>query len=364
MPLTRADTVVVGGGVIGAAVFHALAEGGTDVVLTERHRAGMGSTGWSGAVVRCYHDNPVLVGRAIEGWRIFRDFAAHTGETVPFTRCGWLCFPPEDQLDHARAETKRLNDRGVPAEWLEPADLEDHFGHLIRERTGGAVWEPEAGYLDPRAVTNAYLAAGQRAGGRVAEAVAARVLLRRGRGACGVQTSAGPIWADTVVLATGAATPALLTSWGIEHDLWAQAVQVDLRIPQDPGPAAQHPAFTNDVFQIYGRPHPASGGVLVGFPTGTRLGPPSVAEPADLAQTQLAGQAAARRLSWVAGSEVLGGRRAAECYAPDDLGRVRRLTDDGSLLMATGFNGGGFKMAPWAAQEVARLLEGRGARTP
>ena len=58
---------------------------GTEPVLIERNRVGMGSTAWSGGIVRGYHDDPVRTDRAVAGWRDFHDFAARTGEHVPLT---------------------------------------------------------------------------------------------------------------------------------------------------------------------------------------------------------------------------------------------------------------------------------------
>ncbi|NUH39686.1 FAD-binding oxidoreductase [Streptomyces samsunensis] len=353
-PVHRTDVAVVGAGVVGTAVFHELASRGARVTLVERDRAGLGTTAWSGAIVRCHHDDPVLSDRAAAGWRYFRDFAQHTGEPAAFHTGGFLYLPAPDRAAGARAEAARLGAQ-LPVTWLEAEEVTKHFGHLLAGPAGrGAVWEPESGWLDPAEVTHGFLRAGRRRGGTVLEGVAVHSLMRAGDGRItGVRTSAGAIRADRVVLATGAATAHLLTSWGLAHDLWAQAVQVELFRPE--APVSGQPAYTDDEFDINGRPDPDSGGVYVGHPTYHRLPSPPGREQMDAAQSRLAAAAGARRWAWLPGSRHLGGLRAAECWAPGGRARVTAHPDAPALLLATGFNGGGFKMAPWAAAEIARL---------
>ncbi|WP_436942774.1 NAD(P)/FAD-dependent oxidoreductase [Streptomyces sp. SudanB66_2053] len=347
--------MIIGGGVIGAAVFHELAERDVSVVLVERSRGGLGTTAWNGGIVRCYHNSTTLVERALVGWRYYRDFGTHTGIDVPFTESGFLYVPHADHLQHARRLVERAAE--VPMEWLSRAEVEHHFGHLLNSPIDGAVWEPRAGHLDPLDVTRAYLRAGRRKGGRVMEGVEALDLLRTedsGR-FCGLRTSVGDISAGTVVLATGADTPKLLNAWAVPHDLWAQAIQVELRLPGTPVEA--HPAYTDDVYDINGRSDSETAAILLGHPTGQHVPPRSGGLTADPVQSERAVAAATARFLWAAGSTSLGALRAAECYAPDDLARVGPISTVSGLLIATGFNGGGFKMAPWVATEVARLVD-------
>ncbi|WP_340377106.1 FAD-dependent oxidoreductase [Streptomyces sp. SS7] len=353
-PVHGADVIVVGGGVVGTAVFHELAARGVRVTLVERDRVGLGTTAWSGGIVRCHHDDPVLSDRAVAGWRYFRRFAEHTGEPATFHTSGFLYLPAPDRAADATAEAARLG-ATTSVTWLEAEEVTKRFGHLLAGPAGhGAVWEPESGWLDPMEVTRGFLRAGRSRGGTVLEGVAVHSLTRSGDGRItGVRTGAGAVRADRVVLATGAATAHLLTSWGLAHDLWAQAVQVELYRPEAPVP--DQPAYTDDEFDVNGRPDPGSGGVYVGHPTHHRLPPPPGREQLDAAQSRLAAAAGARRWGWLPGSRHLGGLRAAECWAPDGRARVAAHPDAPALLLATGFNGGGFKMAPWAAAEIARL---------
>ncbi len=53
--------VIVGGGIVGAAIFHRLAaEYGSRVLLLERSIPAFGATGFSGGILRAFHTDPAL----------------------------------------------------------------------------------------------------------------------------------------------------------------------------------------------------------------------------------------------------------------------------------------------------------------
>lgn len=345
----RVDVIVAGGGIVGAATFFELASRGHSVTLIERNVVASGATAWSGGVVRITHDDPESADRAVYGWRFYRSLAAR-GIDVPFHMTGFLYFPRPERREHARLETHRLR-REVPIAWLDEIALERRFGHLLADARGGAVWEPDSGWIDPRDVTRALVRAGVRHGGRLVEGVE---LLHVDR-SDGVRalTSAGDFEARAIVLATGVRTPGLLDALGIEHDLFNRDIQVDVRALLD-GPRDQ-PAFIDDVYDLNGRPDPASDGVLIGLPTG--LGSVSLdSAPIRPAHSERIVAEGRKRFAWIDASESRGGRRHPECYAPDPLARVQAADGRGDVVIATGFSGGGLKMAPRAALDVVGLV--------
>jgi glycine/D-amino acid oxidase-like deaminating enzyme len=239
----------------------------------------------------------------------------------------------------------------VPIDWLDDEALKRRFGHLLADTRGGAVWEPESGWIDARDVARALVRAGVQRGGRLVEGV--RLLDVQREDGLRVATTAGELETRALVLATGVRTPGLLDALGIEHDLVNRDIQVDVRAPLA-GPRDQ-PAFIDDVYDLNGRPDPASGAVLVGHPTGLE----SVSlEPAPIRPEHSARIVAegAKRFAWIDASESRGGRRHPECYAPDPHARVQAVDSRGDVVVATGFSGGGLKMAPWAANHVVGLL--------
>ncbi len=345
----RVDVIVVGGGIVGAATFFELASRGVAVTLLERNVVASGATAWSGGVVRLTHDDSESADRAVYGWRFYRSLAER-GIDVPFRETGFLYFPKPDRRAFARAEVARL-ECDVPIAWLDRAALEQRFGHLLADTRGGAVWEPESGWVDARDVTRALVRAGVEHGGRLVEGVQLLGLEREN--GLRAETTAGDFEARAIVLATGVRTPGLLDALGIAHDLFNRDIQVDVRAPLH-GPRDQ-PAFIDDVYDLNGRPDPASDGVLIGFPTG--LDSLSLdSAPVRPAHSRRIVAEGRKRFAWIDDSQSRGGRRHPECYAPDPLARVQAVERD--VVIATGFSGGGLKMAPWAANHVVELLAG------
>jgi glycine/D-amino acid oxidase-like deaminating enzyme len=48
-----------------------------------------------------------------------------------------------------------------------------------------------------------------------------------------------------------------------------------------------------------------------------------------------------------------------DCYSDDGAGSVMALNEDKTIYLASGFSGGGFKIAPWVGDEIARLIKQR-----
>jgi glycine/D-amino acid oxidase-like deaminating enzyme len=346
------DVVVVGGGVVGAAIFHALTRDGHAVALVDRRRLGMGCTAWSGGVVRCFHPDPTLSDKAVFGWTYYRDFEAQTGIHCPFVRSGFLYFPDESKEGEAIGEARRLAAR-IPIQWLPQAALKDRFGTLLVGTPAGAVYEPEAGYMNPLDVTRAWVRSGQTLGGDVFEGTEVQRLVITGGRLDGVDTNLGQIRARRIVIALGPDTPGFLDRLGIPHDLYAQAIQIDLRRPHSP--VERQPAFLDDQFGVHGRPDPVAG-IYIGLPTGVRGVESLLSCGIDPRHSEAIHHAGARRWRWVGHSALAGGLRAADGYSSDGRGRVLAVDWNGPLLIATGFNGGGFKMAPWIGREMVRLI--------
>ena len=147
------QVVVVGAGIVGACVFHELVRRGHDATLVDRGRAGGGTTAVSGGIVRCFHDDPVLVDRAVTGWRCFRRLAGSTPGVLR-AECGFLHLPRRDRAAWSRRQALRLAG-WTSVEWLAPGALRERFGHLLVDADAGAVHETRALRLDPAVTVQA-----------------------------------------------------------------------------------------------------------------------------------------------------------------------------------------------------------------
>src|SRR6185312_355047 len=99
-----ADTLIIGGGVMGASIaYHLAKQGGGRVVLLERQALCNGTTGRSGAIVRQHYSNDFTIRMAKESLNVFAHFADLIGGDCGFTTTGMLVIPSEQGADLLRA---------------------------------------------------------------------------------------------------------------------------------------------------------------------------------------------------------------------------------------------------------------------
>lgn len=156
--MKRAADVVIGAGIVGAAIALELAKRRRPVVVLERRpRAGMGSTALSSAVIRSHYSWPEAVKLAREGRA---GWEAHRGR-ARFRRTGVLFLHPrrgeagpslgvkaEAAAGDLRALARMMTRLGAPAEALERPALRKRFPFFRFNDTVGGLYEPDGGYVD------------------------------------------------------------------------------------------------------------------------------------------------------------------------------------------------------------------------
>jgi glycine/D-amino acid oxidase-like deaminating enzyme len=208
-----ADVVVVGAGIVGASVACHAARLGVDVTLVDKALPASGATGesfgWIGASERVPGPGAALHAAAVREYRRLEDEILD----VHMRWSGSLSWGgPEPVGD---LEPGRLL---VDAERI--AALEPN----LRTRPARAVHIPGDGAVDPRATTDALVAAACDRGARLVSGTAATALrVVRGR-VVGVETTSGFLESGTVVLASGA-------------DVSVLCGPLDVAVPVAPSPA-------------------------------------------------------------------------------------------------------------------------------
>src|SRR5690606_39217141 len=123
---SRADVVVIGGGVIGlATAYHLAAAGAGSVVLLEKESLGSGSTCRSAGGVRAQFSDATNIVLGQHGLRVFERFGELFGQEIDFHQVGYLFL-----LDNARdvatfeASVALQNSLGVPSRMVSPAEAQ------------------------------------------------------------------------------------------------------------------------------------------------------------------------------------------------------------------------------------------------
>ncbi len=201
---SRADVVVVGGGIIGTSTALFLARKGISVALCEKgHIAGEQSSrnwGWCRKMGR----DPREVPLAIESLQIWRELNTLTETETGFRQCGivYLCKTDAD----LQKRTAWLEQVGRPyqldSKMLSPAEAAEVLPGLSGQWRG-ALFTPSDGRAEPQKAAPAIATAARRAGAKVVTGCAVRGIETQGGHVAGVVTEKGPIACNSVVLAGG-----------------------------------------------------------------------------------------------------------------------------------------------------------------
>jgi len=261
----RARIVIVGGGVIGCSIaYHLTRLGVSDVLLIEKDALTAGTTWHAAGLITSagFHDETSL-------WmcRYSRDLYARleqeTGHATGFRPVGHLSIAKTA----ARMETL-VRERdfqvgfGVPNQIVTPAQIAELFPLAKVDDLIGGSYVADEGRADPVGVATS-LAKGARMGGaRIAEGVRVTGFLNDGRRITGVQTDAGEVQAESVVLSAGLWTRQLARKAGVDVPLQAAEHYYLLTEPM-PGVHGDLPIIED--LDCYGYFREEGGGMLVGL---------------------------------------------------------------------------------------------------
>lgn len=236
--------IVVGAGVLGAALARTLARTGEEVTLVEQHEPGdrrAASVAHSRLLRIAHGDDEVGTLSAIEARREWLRLEQDTGERF-YSEVGMAWFAPAGQAEWEERSRAVLERHGVPVERLEPAEARALFPDLAVDDLDHVLLEREAGLLRPRTALKALVADARTHGAGVV----------RGRAAPGpdggVRVDGRSLPADRVVWACGAWTPSLFPALArgrvIQQDVFYLAVPPEWATPGLPGWGEYHLGIT------------------------------------------------------------------------------------------------------------------------
>jgi glycine/D-amino acid oxidase-like deaminating enzyme len=251
---SRADVLVIGGGVLGCAAAYHLARRGVDVLVVERGELNREASGSSAGTLhvqmpgkhfRLHYDRRDLTAAErehvsatdqlyAEAARMWRTLETELGADLGVRRHGGLMVA-ETGEDLACLDRKSRLERpfGIETEMVTTRDMLAMAPHLS-ERLAGAAYCPEEGFANPLLVAPAYVRAAARHGARVRRHARVLGIERAGTRRFRVRTAAGPVEAGRIVCAAGAQTTEIAGMVGLRLPIVPHALQVMVTEPRPP----------------------------------------------------------------------------------------------------------------------------------
>ena len=202
---TRAQAVVIGGGVIGCSILYHLTKlGWNDVVLLERDELTSGSTWHAAANIHGLHDSANISRLQHYTMKLYNDLEAETGQSCGVFQPGSLYLAQTEAREHqlrlqaAKARLYGMNFHEITrdeAERLHPLVNFDGIRCIM--------WEPDGGNVDPSGVTNAYTVGARQNGAEIHRFTPVTATRPQADGTWIVETPKGDIATPWVINAAG-----------------------------------------------------------------------------------------------------------------------------------------------------------------
>ena len=357
-----ARCVVIGGGVGGTSIaYHLGLAGWDDVVLLEQHELSDGTTWHSAGFVGQLRSTISQTRMIMYSTELYARLGEETGRDPGWRGVGGLrvASTPERQQELERAAGTATT-YGLELDLLSPAETQDRLGLLNVDDLTGSAWMPGDGYVDPELLALALADGARRQGVAVHTGVTVTGIDVDGGRVTGVQTSAGPVAAEVMVIAAGAATGVVGAMAGAVIPITPMRHQYVVTEPLEED--VEDIATVRDPDHImYFRPHD-SGGLLVGgysrepvtWDTDAPLAEPRTTFEPDMDRFAESWEGARNRVPALRAVEVAKVVNAPEAFTPDGDFILGETEIDG-LWTAAGFcvhglagaGGVGKVMAEW-----------------
>jgi sarcosine oxidase subunit beta len=167
---SKADVVIIGGGVNGCSLAYHLVKKGFDVVLVEKKYLSSGATGACGAGIRQQWSTRENASLAIQSVKIFEQLSNELGQDIEFRQGGYLiAVHDEKEMKQAEKNVAMQRSLGLKVDILKSEEITDVVPILDVKamRAIGATFCPTDGHANPFKTTFAYADAARKFGATI-----------------------------------------------------------------------------------------------------------------------------------------------------------------------------------------------------
>jgi 4-methylaminobutanoate oxidase (formaldehyde-forming) len=363
---THAQSVVIGGGIVGASVAYHLAKlGMRDIVVLEQGRLTCGTTWHAAGLVGQMRPNRSMTRMSQYGTQLYATLEQETGLATGWKRCGsvnvartrerWIVF--QRQAAMARSF-------GIEVELLTPREALEKWPLLRTDDLQGALWFPADGKANPADLAQSLAKGARNLGVKIHEGVRVTGVETRNGAVSAVQTSAGTVACQYLANCAGQWARALGAQSGVNIPLHS-AEHFYIVTGPIAGVHPMLPVMRDPDGFIYFKEE-VGGLVMGGFePVAKPWGMDGIPDnfefellPEDWDQFQPLMEAAMHRVPALETAGVKMLLNGPESFTPDGnfiLGEAPELTN---YFVAAGFNSAGIANAGGAGKLLAEWIAG------
>jgi heterotetrameric sarcosine oxidase gamma subunit len=220
---SRADVIIIGGGIVGTSIaYHLTKIGITNVVLMERKQLTSGTTWHAAGLVGQLRATRNLTELAKYTTGLFEGLEKETGQATGFKQNGSISLAlHEGRLEELLRGASMAKQFGLDVQVISIDEIKARIPHYNLDGVKGGVFLPKDGQVNPIDVTQALAAGARSRGATILENCKVSRVLTKDGAAIGVETAQGTIHADKVVIASGMWSRALGKSVGVSIPLHA-----------------------------------------------------------------------------------------------------------------------------------------------
>jgi len=352
---SKAECVIIGGGVVGTAIAYYLAKGGmTDCVLVESDYLSSGATGRCGGGIRQQWSTEANTKLAIESVREFSTLEDELDADIEFLQGGYLVLAYTEE-DEAQFEKNVALQQGLGLDVvkLTPDEIRERVvPQLNTEGVRMATYCPSDASANPFLTTHAYANAARRLGVQVELFTSVNRVLTDGGRVTGVETSRGTISAPLVVNVAGSHSFPIAKTAGVDLPITPCRRQI---LVTEPLERFFDPMIISFSFGIYFR-QVRHGSVIGGF--GDPDEPPGFNQTSSLEFLTTMSSKLAFLMPRLRSVKVVRQWGGLYDLTPDAQPILGETDGVEGFFQASGFSGHGFMIAPKVASLVASVVAG------
>ncbi|MCP1184860.1 glycine oxidase ThiO [Paenibacillus sp. 1781tsa1] len=222
----HAETIIVGGGVVGCAIAYEIASRGQDVLLLERSAIARGTSCAAAGMLAADSEDfahPLMAKLARQSRELLIEqqvlMDTLSGVKIGLQRHGFLT-PFRSYSELSRYKNNRNSALSADEVWWDRSVVQQEATWLNRD-TYGAYYRPYESEILPFHLTKAYAESAQALGARVMEDIQGIRVLANEQGVQGITTSIGEMKCKHVIIAAGLQSEKLMRHVNLSLPVWS-----------------------------------------------------------------------------------------------------------------------------------------------